>query len=104
MTSFLLSLQVPLVLVGNKSDLRSDRQVPREVGTNLSRAWDNVPYYEASARKRINVDEVFIDIVRQCRQYEKLHGTATTGGSGGNSGSTSKKAKDGKGKKGCVVM
>lgn len=61
---------MPLVLVGNKSDLRAERQVPREVGTSLSRAWGNVPYYETSARKRINVDEVFADVVRQCRAIE----------------------------------
>lgn len=58
---------VPVVLVGNKSDLRSERQVPREIGTNLSRAWGNVPYYETSARKRVNVDDIFIDLVRQIR-------------------------------------
>lgn len=58
------------MIVGNKADLRTERQVPREIGTNLSRAWGNVPYYEASARKRINVDEVFCDVVRQCRAFE----------------------------------
>lgn len=63
-----------MVLVGNKSDLRAERQVPREIGTNLSRAWGNVPYYESSARKKINVDEIFIDIVRQCRSFEASNG------------------------------
>lgn len=58
---------VPVVLAGNKSDLRSERQVPREVGTNLSKAWGNIPYYETSARKRINVDQIFTDLVRQMR-------------------------------------
>jgi len=80
------------VLVGNKSDLRAERQVPREIGTNLSRAWGNVPYYEASARKRINVDEVFADVVRQCRAFEAASG----GGSG--------KDKSSRDKKKCVVM
>ncbi|KAK0544536.1 Ras- protein rsr1 [Tilletia horrida] len=68
--------KVPLVLVGNKSDLRANRQVPREIGLNMSRAWGNVPYYETSARKRVNVDEIFADIIRQCRQHE----VATGGG------------------------
>ncbi|CAO1617998.1 unnamed protein product [Parajaminaea phylloscopi] len=62
--------RVPLVLVGNKSDLRAERQVPREVGTSLSRAWGNVPYYETSARKGVNVNEIFADVVRQCRAME----------------------------------
>lgn len=79
---------IPLVLVGNKSDLRTDRQVPREVGTSLSKAWGNVPYYEASARKRINVDEVFADIVRQIRAFDTLSPRpGTSGGGGGRHGS-----------------
>lgn len=85
-------LQVPIVLVGNKSDLRPERQVPREVGTNLSRAWGNVPYYEASARKKINVDEIFADIVRQCRAWELVNGSA------------SQSVKSGRKDKKCVVM
>lgn len=80
------------MLVGNKSDLRSERQVPREIGTNLSRAWGNVPYYETSARKRINVDEVFADIVRQCRAFDAANG----GGRG--------KHKDRHDKKKCIIM
>lgn len=84
--------------MGNKSDLRADRQVPREVGTNLSRAWGNVPYYEASARKRINVDEVFADIVRQCRAFDN----ANTRGNKANRGAKSGKAGAQKGK--CAVM
>jgi GTPase SAR1 family protein len=86
--------RVPIVLVGNKSDLRSERQVPREIGTNLSRAWGNVPYYEASARKKINVDEVFADIVRQCRAFEAANGSSHNG----------KEARDRKDKKRCIVV
>ncbi|CEH16771.1 ras small monomeric gtpase [Ceraceosorus bombacis] len=84
--------KVPLVLVGNKSDLRAERQVPREIGTNLSRAWGNVPYYETSARKRINVDEIFADVVRQCRAFDAAHYA---------SGAKERGNKD---KKKCVVM
>ncbi|KAF6767585.1 Small GTPase superfamily [Kalmanozyma brasiliensis GHG001] len=70
---------IPLVLVGNKSDLKADRQVPREVGTSLSKAWGNVPYYEASARKRVNVDEIFADVVRQIRAFEAINGGSANG-------------------------
>ncbi|KDN42723.1 putative RSR1-GTP-binding protein [Tilletiaria anomala UBC 951] len=84
-------LRVPTVIVGNKADLRAERQVPREIGTNLSRAWGNVPYYESSARKRINVDEVFCDIVRQCRAFEAA-----------DQASRDRFAK--RNKKGCVIM
>ncbi|BGP43627.1 Ras-related protein rsr1 [Rhodotorula kratochvilovae] len=57
--------RVPVVLVGNKLDLVHERQVPREVAVNLSRSWGGVPYYESSARKEINVTEIFEDVVRQ---------------------------------------
>lgn len=70
---------IPIVLVGNKADLRADRQVPREVGTSLSKAWGNVPYYEASARKRINVDEVFADAVRQIRAFDAINDKPSNG-------------------------
>lgn len=50
--------RVPLVLVGNKCDLVAERQVPREVAIGLSRKWGGTPYYEASARKEININEV----------------------------------------------
>lgn len=46
---------VPLVLVGNKCDLLSERQVSREAAVGLSRAWNSTPYYETSAKKEINV-------------------------------------------------
>ncbi|GAA6052920.1 Ras-related protein RSR1 [Rhodotorula toruloides] len=59
------SQRVPLVLVGNKLDLLSERQVGREVAVNLSKSWGGVPYYETSARKEINVNEIFEDVVRQ---------------------------------------
>ncbi|KAJ4355462.1 Ras- protein rsr1 [Didymosphaeria variabile] len=56
---------VPMVLVGNKSDLEDDRAVPRARAFKLSQEWGGVPYYEASARRRANVDEVFVDLCRQ---------------------------------------
>ncbi|KAI1320388.1 Ras- protein Rap-1b [Mortierella claussenii] len=57
--------RVPIVLVGNKCDLESDRKVARERGDSLSERWGTTPYYETSARERINVDEVFYDLVRR---------------------------------------
>ncbi|SNX85615.1 probable RSR1 - GTP-binding protein [Melanopsichium pennsylvanicum] len=92
---------IPLVLVGNKSDLRADRQVPREVGTSLSKAWGNVPYYEASARKRVNVDEVFADVVRQIRAVDAMNnsGRPHTASLGGRHGSMSNGASSGFGPK-----
>lgn len=57
--------RVPLVIVGNKSDLEEDRAVSRARAFALSQSWGNAPYYETSARRRANVNEVFIDLCRQ---------------------------------------
>ncbi|KAH7412523.1 putative ras small monomeric GTPase [Cadophora sp. MPI-SDFR-AT-0126] len=56
---------VPIVIVGNKSDLEEDRVVTRSRAFAVSQSWGNAPYYETSARRRANVDEVFVDLCRQ---------------------------------------
>lgn len=55
---------VPMVLIGNKSDLEEDRAVSRPRAFAISREW-GVPYFETSARRRANVDEAFVDLCRQ---------------------------------------
>ncbi len=62
---------VPIVIVGNKSDLEDQRAVSRSKAFTLSQRW-NAPYYESSARTRTNVDEVFIDLCRQMLRREDL--------------------------------
>ncbi|KAG0056932.1 Ras- protein Rap-1b [Gryganskiella cystojenkinii] len=63
---------VPIVLVGNKCDLEHDRKVPQEWGDALSTRWGGTPYYETSARSRINVDEVFYDLVRMIQAQNPI--------------------------------
>ncbi|KAL7894962.1 ras-GTPase RSR1 [Trichoderma sp. SZMC 28014] len=60
---------VPMVIVGNKADLEEGRGLPRAKGFAVSQKW-GAPYYEASARTRTNVDEVFIDLCRQMLRKE----------------------------------
>ncbi|KAJ4390318.1 Ras- protein rsr1 [Neurospora sp. IMI 360204] len=55
---------IPIVMVGNKADLLDQRVVDRAKAFTISQQW-NAPYYEASARTRTNVDEVFVDLCRQ---------------------------------------
>lgn len=54
-----------MVLVGNKCDLEDDRVVSKETGQQLAAQWGSCTHLETSARKKINVDEVFFDLVRQ---------------------------------------
>lgn len=62
---------VPIVIVGNKADLEDQRAVSRSKAFTLSQRW-NAPYYEASARTRTNVDEVFVDLCRQMLRRDDL--------------------------------
>lgn len=47
-------------------DLVNERQVPRQIPVALTtQTWGGVPYYETSARRDINVHNVFEDLLRQ---------------------------------------
>ena len=48
---------IPLLLVGNKADLSSRRQVSAEEGMMRAQKW-KVPYVETSAKTKDNVDKV----------------------------------------------
>jgi small GTP-binding protein len=48
---------VPLILIGNKSDLQSNRQVRKEEAQDKANKWVK-PYIETSAKTRDNVDKV----------------------------------------------
>ncbi|CUS21166.1 LAQU0S02e07448g1_1 [Lachancea quebecensis] len=64
------STRVPMVLVGNKADLQDERVISVEEGIEMSSNWGRVPFYETSALLRSNVDEVFVDAVRQIIRNE----------------------------------
>ncbi|NP_001036972.1 ras-related protein Rap1 [Bombyx mandarina] len=55
---------VPMVLVGNKTDLEAERVVGKEQGQNLARHF-NCAFMETSAKAKIHVNDVFYDLVRQ---------------------------------------
>ncbi|EGW34418.1 uncharacterized protein SPAPADRAFT_49461 [Spathaspora passalidarum NRRL Y-27907] len=61
---------VPMVLLGNKCDLEEDRVLSIEDGVKVSQDWGLVPFYETSAMYKTNVDEAFIDVVRQIMRKE----------------------------------
>lgn len=55
---------VPMILVGNKCDLEDERVVGKEQGQSLARNWSST-FLETSAKSKINVNEIFYDLVRQ---------------------------------------
>lgn len=62
--------RVPMMLVGNKADLESDRQVTTMEGSDLAKSF-SCPFHEASALSRLNVDETFFKCVKEIRRTNK---------------------------------
>ena len=56
--------KVPILLVANKVDLESQREVPTVEGMALAQIW-GCSFVESSAKNRTNVNEVFAEIVRE---------------------------------------
>ena len=56
--------QVPVVLVGNKCDLPSQRMVSPAMGVDMARAM-GCPYFETSAKLLINVEDIFYQCCRE---------------------------------------
>lgn len=55
---------VPMILVGNKADLDSQRMVAKAQGDELAKSF-GCGFLEASAKTRLNVDEIFTEVIRQ---------------------------------------
>lgn len=65
------SEDIPMVLVANKIDLESKREVTTEEGQALAQEFD-CPFFETSAALRHFVDDVFHTLVRRIRKKERL--------------------------------
>ena len=65
--------KVPFVLVGNKCDLESEREVPKEKGVELAKEL-NCQFMESSARTKVNVSEAFHELVREIKRWRKEFG------------------------------
>merc|ERR1712154_606494 len=69
--------QVPMVLMGNKCDLELERRVSTHEGQSTADSWFGVghvcsiPFFESSAKDRINITEAFHEIVRQIVKANK---------------------------------
>jgi len=96
--------KVPIVLVGNKSDLESERKVMTEQGQKKAEQWrkeahsnpsskiGEVEFRETSAMTKVNVEETFKGLVRLMFKDKPAGGAAASpkkpagGASGGSSG------------------
>lgn len=72
----------PVMLVGNKCDRVTEREVSVQEGSALAKEL-RCDFVEASAKNCTNVEKAFYDVVRQLRR-QRANGPASRGGAGGN--------------------
>lgn len=87
---------VPVLVVGNKSDLESERQVSYEEGLAFARSL-NCPFLETSAKQRINVEEAFYGLVRNIRQQTAVSGASALDSTAGSAAANQPVAASGQG-------
>ena len=61
--------KIPVILVGNKLDLRNDRKVPESYGKKLEEQYKFI-FYETSAKYNVFADEIFYEIIREIRKIK----------------------------------
>jgi GTPase KRas protein len=75
------SAPVPIMLVGNKSDRVTEREVSTQEGHALAREL-GCEFVEASAKNCINVEKAFYDVVRQLRRQRVQNNIRAMQGTG----------------------
>lgn len=75
------SAPVPIMLVGNKSDRVTEREVSTQEGHALAREL-GCEFVEASAKNCINVEKAFYDVVRQLRRQRMQNSVRALQGQG----------------------
>ena len=63
--------RVAAVLVGNKCDLTSQRAISRETGERFAAQY-SMPFFEASAKVRLNVEEAFHKLLLRANRLQRF--------------------------------
>jgi GTPase KRas protein len=111
--------QAPVMLVGNKCDRVTEREVSTQEGQALAKDL-GCDFVEASAKNCVNVEKAFFDVVRQLRRQrhqgsgrhersEKTRGPRVSAndrvrGSGGDRGGNNGRSNKRKDKPKCVIL
>ena len=69
----------PVVLCGNKSDLVDlhAEKIIEHADSFRRQFLNNCPFFETSAKERVNIDETFSELVRRVRQVKQKNAPAT---------------------------
>ncbi|KAI1289367.1 Ras-related protein O-RAL [Halotydeus destructor] len=59
----------PIILVGNKADLADKREVSQDTAIETALSW-GCKYIETSAKTRMNVEDVYYDVMRQVKDIK----------------------------------
>ncbi len=63
----------PMVLMGNKLDKESDRQVDKEEAEKWCSENHGIPHFETSAHASTNVEDAFMAMVKRALEREKTN-------------------------------
>ena len=77
--------KVPMVLVGNKCDLADQRVITTDQGEALASKF-SCKFLEVSAKTKVNVEQIFYDLVRQIRLANPKKPVGKQGQAGGRGG------------------
>eukprot|EP00456_Euglypha_rotunda_P017117 TRINITY_DN1580_c0_g1_i15.p1 TRINITY_DN1580_c0_g1~~TRINITY_DN1580_c0_g1_i15.p1 ORF type:complete len:179 (-),score=36.95 TRINITY_DN1580_c0_g1_i15:10-546(-) len=66
--------KVPVVLVGNKADLKTERVIQYNEGADLAKKW-NCPFLETSAKIKLN-SEIGRAVQQECRDRSRMPSSA----------------------------
>ena len=62
--------EIPMIIVGNKCDIKCERKVTMEEGEKLAKSF-RYPFFETSAKDKINVENSFYQLVREIRKFDQ---------------------------------
>ena len=63
--------EVPIILIGNKSDMQNEMQVNNEAIANYCKEHNNMPFFMCSAKDNINLGDSFNKVVDMALENNK---------------------------------
>ena len=97
--SYAAQSKIPLMLVGNKADRSTEREVSAQEGRSLATELGCL-FTESSAKTCQNVELAFYEVVRQIRRQREGEKEQSLGKAKTKNGKTKSK----KGGKGCIIL